>query len=147
MQNCLSKLMQGQALNTIRPHNTFYSTLQPIVMYIEILVPHLANKKRSLQVFLFFISLHVWSDCNELSVIFDNDNDIEQNVHEIFYDTYTCTCINKTSVTLKTDHRFQKIFSSWHHLCGMMTIHIQFLLLIIKIIHIHARSWYLNFIS
>lgn len=124
LQNCLSKLMQGQALNTIRPHNTFYSTLQPIVMYIEILVPHLANKKRSLQVFLFFISLHVWSDCNELLVIFDNDNDIEQNVHEIFYDTYTCTCINKTSVTLKTDHRFQKIFSSWHHLCGMMTIHI-----------------------
>lgn len=59
LQNCLSKLMQGQALNTIRPHNTFYSTLQPIVMYIEILVPHLANKKRSLQVFLFFISLHV----------------------------------------------------------------------------------------
>lgn len=52
------------------------------------------------------------SDCNELLVIFDNDNDIEQNVHEIFYDTYTCTCINKTSVTLKTDHRFQKIFSS-----------------------------------
>lgn len=104
--------MQGQALNTIRPHNTFYSTLQPIVMYIEILVPHLANKKRSLQVFLFFISLHVCSDCNELLVIFDNDNDIEQNVHEIFYDTYTCTCINKTSVTLKTDHRFQKIFSS-----------------------------------
>lgn len=32
LQNCLSmsKLMQGQALNTIRPHNTFYSTLQPI---------------------------------------------------------------------------------------------------------------------
>lgn len=151
--------MQGQALNIIRPcpsihcvlsdhaPDTLCIILQPIqsCMYTQkYWYLHLANIKRSLQV--FFLLLHVWSDCNKLSVTFDNDNDIKQNV-EMLYDT--CTCINKTSVTWKTDHGFKKYIQTpflWPEWLFTFNFYHQ-LLLINKIIEIHVNSGYLNFIS
>lgn len=132
------KTMQGQALNVIRPHDTnILQSIQLCTSTQKYWYPHLAYKKRNMRVSWCFILLHLSFDCNKLSVIFDNDNDIEQNVHEILYDT--CTCINKTSVTWKTDHGFKNyihpdtIFVAW----WIFTFYYQLLLIIKIIIHIH----------